>query len=258
LTELDLVDIAENAFVLLPAVGVELEVAPDLAMIDQPGPAAMRTVARVRLEPAAVDARIADVRRWYAERGRDDFTWLVGTTAEPADLEQRLLAAGAMPDAEEPEYAAMVLTEEPPGTTGIEVREVATIEDALVARDVLMEAFRVPPAQWQPDELVRSQFPARRAAGAQIFLAFAGGRAVGRGTCVPTGPGPIELLGGCVLEPYRGIGVYRALVRARWDAAVAGGAPVLVTQAGRMSKPILERLGFRQVGRMAALVDRAR
>ena len=42
-------------------------------------------------------------------------------------------------------------------------------------------------------------------------------------------------------------GRYRALVAARWEDAVARGTPVLVTQAGAMSRPILARLGFREV-----------
>jgi hypothetical protein len=49
----------------------------------------------------------------------------------------------------------------------------------------------------------------------------------------------------------------RALVRARWDAAAARGTPLLAAQAGKMSKPILERLGFRQIATVHALVDSA-
>jgi len=50
-------------------------------------------------------------------------------------------------------------------------------------------------------------------------------------------------------------GAYRALVRARWDDAVAAGTPVLVTQASGLSRPILERLGFRAVGPVVELID---
>jgi hypothetical protein len=45
-------------------------------------------------------------------------------------------------------------------------------------------------------------------------------------------------------------------VAARWEDAVARGTPTLVTQAGRMSRPILERLGFRAVCEIRILVDR--
>jgi len=68
--------------------------------------------------------------------------------------------------------------------------------------------------------------------------------------------GAVTLNGGAVLPDARGRGAYRALVAARWDDAVERGTPALVTQAGRMSAPILERLGFREVARIKILVDR--
>jgi hypothetical protein len=59
-----------------------------------------------------------------------------------------------------------------------------------------------------------------------------------------------------VLPEARGHGCYRALVRARWDDGVARGTPALVVQAGAMSQPILEGLGFEPVATMHVLVDR--
>jgi len=35
----------------------------------------------------------------------------------------------------------------------------------------------------------------------------------------------------------------------------AAGTPALITQAGRMSVPILERLGFFEVARITVLID---
>jgi hypothetical protein len=55
----------------------------------------------------------------------------------------------------------------------------------------------------------------------------------------------------------RGRGIYRALVRARWDEAERRGTPALVVQAGKMSRPILERLGFETVCEVHTLVDSA-
>jgi len=58
-----------------------------------------------------------------------------------------------------------------------------------------------------------------------------------------------------VLEEFRGRGVYRALVRARWDDSVVRGRPALVVQAGRTSKPILEQLGFETVCEVRTFID---
>jgi GNAT superfamily N-acetyltransferase len=64
------------------------------------------------------------------------------------------------------------------------------------------------------------------------------------------GDAGVNLFGGGVLADARGRGVYRALVNARWKLAVKRGTPALTVQAGRMSRPVLERLGFESIARM--------
>jgi predicted GNAT superfamily acetyltransferase len=67
----------------------------------------------------------------------------------------------------------------------------------------------------------------------------------------------VFIIGGSVLAGARGRGAYRALVRARWDDAVARGTPALVTEAmPGTSYPILKRLGFVDVGVLRRLEDR--
>ena len=80
------------------------------------------------------------------------------------------------------------------------------------------------------------------------------GEMVGAGTCAPT-PVGLALFGGAVLPRARGHGAYRALIAERWRHAISEDRPALLTQAGAMSRPILERLGFRAVGRVAMLRD---
>ncbi len=53
----------------------------------------------------------------------------------------------------------------------------------------------------------------------------------------------------------RGRGAYRALVLARYADAVARGTPFAATQGGPMSRPILDRLGFREVCEIRTLLD---
>jgi hypothetical protein len=61
---------------------------------------------------------------WFADRGRKKFLWLLGPSTTPRDLETRLTAIGARPDAEDPVWAGMVLSNAPPRTAGIDVRRV--------------------------------------------------------------------------------------------------------------------------------------
>jgi GNAT superfamily N-acetyltransferase len=65
----------------------------------------------------------------------------------------------------------------------------------------------------------------------------------------------VALMGGDVLPSARRRGVYRALVHARWEHAVARGTPLLVVQAGHMSEPVLKGLGFRAHGVLELFVD---
>ena len=64
----------------------------------------------------------------------------------------------------------------------------------------------------------------------------------------------LYLAGGSTLPEARGRGCYRALVRARWDEAVALGLPGLAVQAQyKSSAPILRRLGFVETGTVHTL-----
>ena len=63
------------------------------------------------------------------------------------------------------------------------------------------------------------------------------------------------LLGGATLPEARGQGLFRALVAARYAEARRRGGPGVVVQAGHMSEPILERLGFRKIDTLTALRD---
>ena len=86
------------------------------------------------------------------------------------------------------------------------------------------------------------------------FTALIDGRVVGTATAF-VGDAGVNLFGGSVVEDARGRGVYRALVQARWELANERGTPALTMQAGRMSKPIAERLGFEFVGQARLYVD---
>ena len=75
------------------------------------------------------------------------------------------------------------------------------------------------------------------------FLAYVDGEPIAAGDMVLL-PFAGFLSGATTLPDYRGRGAFRALVRARWDEAVRRGTPALTVGAGKMSRPILERIGF--------------
>ena len=248
-----------DAYVLHPP-SVAREERSGVVLVDTGSPSPLgRFAARVRFV-GDVDAQIGEVRGWFRERDEAGFTWKLGSETTPADLEARLRADGAHEDEAEPKHTAMVLEQEPPDVGGLFVKVVETYEDYVTSAEILAVGFG---ASFTAEEraAMREQLPFRYAAYhehpvSRRFLAFADGRPVAVGTAAQTTVGVVALTGGATLPEARGRGAYSALVRARWDAAVNARTPVLVTQASGLSRPILERLGFRAVGPVVELIDK--
>ena len=251
-------DLAADANAYLPGPNVEIEERAGYVLKNNPVSPypLLGLVLRQRLEPDAVAGAVEDARSWFRERGRARFTWAVAATATPLDLPDRLLELGLEPNEEDPVFAGMVLEHEPSGTPGVEVRRVQTFDDMVALEETAMESFRLSEEDREATRQGRSE-RWERAQGNRSgddFIALVDGKVVGSAGVAYHDAG-VYLGGGNVAETSRGKGVYRALVRARWDVAVARGTPALVTQAGKMSRPILERLGFRTVCEIRAFVD---
>jgi GNAT superfamily N-acetyltransferase len=210
------------------------------------------TVQRQCFRADDVDDVLGEVRALLRARERDRTQWEIGSAAEPPDLVELLLERGLVRD-REPYAVALLLTAEPPlGPPEIVARRVETFEEFAAADAVQAEAFGMP-----DDELAerRATLSERwRDTPNVMHAAWLDGDLVSAGTCAPTAHG-LLLYGGATLERARGRGADRALVRARWDEAAARGTPALMTQAGAMSRPILERLGFEPVGHVHMLLD---
>ena len=86
------------------------------------------------------------------------------------------------------------------------------------------------------------------------FLAFVDGVPVAAGYASYT-PLGLLLFGGATLPSARGRGAYRALVAARAREARTGARRSSSRTPGKMSRPILERLGFTPVARIDRLLD---
>ena len=210
------------------------------------------TVQRQRLRADEIDEVIEEVRSLLRERGRDRTQWEVGSSAEPPDLVDRLLERGLVRD-KEPYAVALVLTREPPPPpAGVVGRRVESFDEYAAANAVQWEAFEMPENEI---EELRAKLPEMWAETVNLHhIALLDGEVVSAGTSAPTEHG-LLLYGGATVPRARGRGAYRAVLRARWDEAVARGTPALITQGGSMSRPILERLGFERVGEVHMLVD---
>jgi hypothetical protein len=213
------------------------------------------TVQRVRLDGAGVEGAVAEIRALLREHGRGGAEWELGESCTPADLIPRLARLGIVPDHGEPVATGMVLgvgADLPPLPAGVTARRIASVDELVTARRIQDEAFGgggevVEHSQAEADFAVEG-------VTGSTFIAFVDGEPAAAGYAFYT-PLGLLLFGGATLPSHRGRGAYRGLVAARAAEAASRGTPWLVTHAGRMSRPILERLGFAVVSRIDRLID---
>ena len=245
-----LVEIAENANTYTPLGSADERIVTDryVLWMGRGNEPHWNAAQRFRLEAGEVEEVRAELHELLRARGRTGLTWEVGTHATPGDLTERLLALGLIDDEPSPHVVGMVLTEPlaaaPPD---VEVRRPETTEERLAAETIAAIAFGEPMPTEPP--------PPRDDRNGAVYLAFVDGKPVARASAA-FGEHAVSLFGGATLPEARGQGAYRALVAARWADAVARGTPVLVTQASPMSRPILARLGFREVCEIRILLDK--
>lgn len=206
----------------------------------------IETARDVGVTGAALDARIAEHRDFFAARG-EAVEWKTRGHDLPADLPVRLLAAGFV--AEELETVVVAETErlnaEPVLPGGITIRQVDTRADferiAALQTQVWDEDHAWLAGQLEtsvrdtPDDVL-------------VFVAEADGKVVSSCRLEFT-PGTdfAGLWGGSTLAAWRGRGIYRALVAHRARLAHLRGVRYLHVDASADSTPILLRLGFHAI-----------
>lgn len=197
---------------------------------------------------AELDALIVRQREYFRARN-EAVEWKTRGHDLPADLTDRLRQAGFVAEDQETVVigAAADMAVDPvvpDGTTLREVtgetsmRKIADLESAIWGEDL----------SWLGEDLI-----ARCASvpGGAAFFAVtddATGQMVSAAWIIfHSGTEFGYLAGGSTLEPWRGRGIYRALVAARATRAAARGTRYLTVDASDASAPILLRLGFRAV-----------
>lgn len=206
------------------------------------------------LDGPALDDLVARTVAHY----RDDtdvasFEWKTRGHDLPADLGERLVAHGLVP---EPVETVMIgeasllavdvpLAETPKGPVVVRRIEpgAAAVDDLtrmLAAQESVFGGGRGPSVDASLDEL--------GSGASEFWIAEVGDRVVcgGRLTPVP-GTAFAGIWGGSTLPELRGRGIYRALVAARARAALERGVRLIHSDCTDMSRPILERSGLRAV-----------
>lgn len=193
-----------------------------------------------------LDSLIARQRDYFQARGQG-VEWKLRAHDLPADLPERLVAAGFVPQ----EAATVLLAfaeevaAEPVLPGGVVLRQVSEAEDLRRFADLQTEVFGVD-CSW-----VAAHLSAHMSADPDqitILVAEAGDELVCAAFAMyEPGTDFVALLGGATLPKWRGRGIYRAMIAARAREAVARGVRLLHVDASPASAPILRRCGFHEI-----------
>lgn len=207
------------------------------------------------LDPSTADAAIAAQVEYFGSRGRE-FEWKTYAHDRPADLADRLTAAGFTPGAPETlmvaEIGDLPLRAEPP--EGVRLYPVTDPAGVDLVADVHEEAFG------ETDVRLRHRLRAQLSASPERFrmtVAMAGDLPVSAARMeLHPGTGFAGLWGGGTTAAWRGRGIYRALIAHRALVAAELGYRYLQVDASSQSRPILHRLGFTALSTTTPYVHR--
>jgi GNAT superfamily N-acetyltransferase len=197
-----------------------------------------------RLDAAGADRAIREQIEYFTGLGRA-FEWKLYGHDHPVDLGARLTAAGFRPEPAETlmigEIARLALDAEPPeGVRLVQATDAAGVDLVVAAHE---KAFGTDGTRLRHGLLARLEADPGTVV-AVVALAGEEPVSAARMELVP-GTRFAGLWGGGTVEAWRGRGLYRALVAHRARVAAARGHRYLQVDASSMSRPILQRLGFR-------------
>ncbi|MFF3858865.1 GNAT family N-acetyltransferase [Streptomyces sp. NPDC002209] len=230
------------------ATGARVERAGAVVRQTVPGPG-WNGVLWSDLDEETADAEIAAQVAYFAGRGAEDFEWKLYDHDRPADLGDRLRAAGFVPEPAETLLVGRVdelaaLPVEPP--EGITLRVVTDEAGVDLMMDVHAKAFGTERPRIRHLLLTLLEEEPQTIAA---VVAMAGDTPVSAARMeMRPGSSFAGLWGGGTLPQWRGRGIYRLLVAHRARIAAERGIRYLQVDASDDSRPILERLGFTRLG----------
>jgi hypothetical protein len=213
-------------------------------------------IAGVNTSADDLDNLVAEVRSRVPQDKEP--SWDLGPSTRPESAHEHLSRNGfRTPRDGHPMVFALALTTEPNAPRDVEVLRVETFDQYKTAREIAWEAFDQPEDRRTKERArLRQDFAEQaRTNNPAAFLAMSDGKPAAVASAVRASRG-VFLIGGATARWARGRGLYRALVRARWDYAMSLGTPALATHAvPETSYPILRQLGFEEVCKIHRLED---
>jgi hypothetical protein len=198
-----------------------------------------------------IDALIADTIAFFAAIPQvEEFEWKTRGHDHPADLGERLEAAGFVPD----EIETVMVGDAAGLAQDIDLPDAVTVRrvDQLPDRDALVtEAAEMQRAVFgdgpSAEEVIErlDRLPGLEEYWVVEAVEDAGRRVISAGRLNFVENSDFAgLWGGATVPEWRGRGVYRALTAARARSTLAAGKRYLHSDCSAMSRPILERSGL--------------
>jgi GNAT superfamily N-acetyltransferase len=239
-----------------PEISVEAHLDPDVSWAVAPLADTFRNVVlAARFQDADADLRIAELREAFLHQ-ETGFVWWVGPSDTPADLGNRLTAAGLTLEGRAPAMAAdlaeMPLDEPPPADLEIvPVTDAATLEEylAVIAADwTEYEGGDPNPIQRRTLDAWRTQIPLRfaREPVPLRWIGRVGGTVVATSR-ISIGAGVAGLYAVSTLAGHRRKGYGRAMTIAALRPARDIGFRIGVLQASDVGYAVYRKLGFREL-----------
>lgn len=203
-------------------------------------------IAFTRLDRDTADHAIREQMEYFGALGLK-LGWKLYEHDLPQDLSARLLAHGFTAD--EPEsIMALDLSEAPAGLLEPVVADIRRIEDPRGLHYVQ----EIEEAVWGEDHSGLVAFLRETLVDTpekiSIYCAFVDGQPASVAWLFIEEARPFaSLWGGSTLPQYRQRGLYTALLAVRLQEALRRGARFLTVDASPMSRPIVQRYGFRQI-----------
>jgi GNAT superfamily N-acetyltransferase len=227
--------------------GMRREVTPHvIRQLDRPGREGF--IIYSSMNSATADEGVAAQIEFFEREGQH-FEWKVYAHDEPRDLRERLVARGFEAGDEEA-VMALDLAETPAEllrAVEVDVRRVENEEglrDLVAVQDAVWENNRA----WLGRQLAEEA--ERTPEALSMYVAYVAGEpAASAWVRFPAGGSFASLWGGSTLPAMRRKGLYTALLAARAQEARRRGYPYLTIDAGPMSRPLVEKFGFRLLTR---------
>ena len=208
-----------------------------------------------KLDEAEADSAIERETAYFDGLGHE-FEWKLFAHDLPVDMHQRLARHGF--EAEEPETILILdLADVPEGLLRPVVADVRRIGSPEGLRDVTAVREAVWPGEHLSLEEHLRHMMRTDPDSLSVYAVYESGRPVSAGRIQFPARSPFAgIWGGATLPASRGKGHYTALLATRVQEAIARGRRFVTIDASPMSRPIVEKYGFRPVTRAQAFIHR--